>query len=430
MSPKTTSIQRIVVPVEWKAADDGSGALEGYASTFGNVDLQGDVIAKGAFAMTIKAAKSERRMWPLLADHRASTASVLGSITDAREDRRGLRIRAEFSSAPSAQDVRVKMLEGHIDRMSIGYEPLAWEFVQDKDTSERVRVLKEIKLWEVSVVVFPANPEAVVSTVKEMLVDAAKAGHDAGDILVKAASGAAGELKYDRIEQDENSDDDNGDTLEDGSTRVEEDDNVSDDNDSESADEDKAADDDLEAKGAIAAHSTATSDATWDGPAQKAKLKNDAGAATYRKAYAWVDSSADPNVKDHYKFIHHFVSDAGVPGAASTIACSTGIGVLNGGRSGTTIPDADKRGVYNHLAKHLRDAGQTPPPLKSTDPDELVSKAQQAAKYLSDDAKLIAADAVIEGRDPAELADEVKLAGTEARLELLSEWVSDLGIDE
>ena len=44
-----------------------------------------------------------------------------------------------------------------------------------------------------------------------------------------------------------------------------------------------------------------------------------------------------------------------------------GIGVLNGGRGGTTIPDADRQGVWNHLAKHLRDADLTPPELKSAD---------------------------------------------------------------
>lgn len=117
-------------------------------------------------------------------------------------------------------------------------------------------------------------------------------------------------------------------------------------------------------KAAIAAHATATSDASWDGPATEAKLSNDDGAATFRKAYAWVDDDGDPDAKSSYKFIHHEVDADGNVGAANLQACVTGIGVLNGGRGGTVIPDADREGVWRHLAKHLRDAGQEPAELK------------------------------------------------------------------
>lgn len=170
-------LQRLVVPCEWKAVDGETNTLIGYASTFGNVDLGGDVVQKGAFTKTIRAAKANGGKWPFLADHMAATTSVLGSIVDASEDQKGLKIKVQFSSAPSAQDTRIKMLEGHIDRMSIGYEPKAWDFSTD-DQGESIRVLKEIKLWEVSAVVFPMNPEAVVETVKSFALDlASKAAH-------------------------------------------------------------------------------------------------------------------------------------------------------------------------------------------------------------------------------------------------------------
>lgn len=120
----------------------------------------------------------------------------------------------------------------------------------------------------------------------------------------------------------------------------------------------------LEVRKAIAPHKTATSDDPWDGPANEANLSTDAGAATYRRAYAWNDPDADPDTKAAYKFIHHFVSSSGSVGAASTKGCSSGIGILNGGRGGTNIPADDRSGVHAHLAKHLRDAGQEPPPLQ------------------------------------------------------------------
>jgi hypothetical protein len=45
-------------------------------------------------------------------------------------------------------------------------------------------------------------------------------------------------------------------------------------------------------------------------------------------------------------------------------ACSATIGALHGARGGTVIPGADRRGVYDHVAAHLRDAGMEPEPFR------------------------------------------------------------------
>jgi hypothetical protein len=118
-------------------------------------------------------------------------------------------------------------------------------------------------------------------------------------------------------------------------------------------------------KKAVPSHTTATSDASWDGPANEGRVRSGENAAYYRKIYAWQDPDGDLTVKSSWRFIHHLVAGGGEPGAANVRACQTGIGVLNGGRGGTTIPDADRQGVWNHLAKHLRDADLEPPELKS-----------------------------------------------------------------
>lgn len=159
------TLERLVVPIEWKAADVGDGVLEGYASTFGNVDLGGDVIVKGAFKKTIANIKANGI--PLLADHMPTVNSVLGTIFDAKEDDYGLLVRAQMSAAQSAQDARMKMIEGHVNKMSIGYETMNAD-MEDRN-GEPVRLLKEIKLWEASVVVFPMNPQAVISRVKSIM---------------------------------------------------------------------------------------------------------------------------------------------------------------------------------------------------------------------------------------------------------------------
>lgn len=155
-------LERATLRVEWKSSTGGGdGALIGYASTFG-LDLGGDVVMPGAFTKSIARIKAEGI--PLLADHMAATSSVLGTIVDAWEDTHGLVIQARFASTPTAQDVRTLLLEGHLSKLSIGYETLDDSY-EDRD-GQRVRLLKEIKLWETSVVVFPMNEQAVVSTVK------------------------------------------------------------------------------------------------------------------------------------------------------------------------------------------------------------------------------------------------------------------------
>lgn len=120
--------------------------------------------------------------------------------------------------------------------------------------------------------------------------------------------------------------------------------------------------------GAVGTHDTATSEESWDGPANEQRLPSPMTTATARNAYAWIDDDRVEDgelPKDAARFIHHEVNADGRPGAANLTACSTGIGILNGGRGGTTIPAADRQGVYNHLAAHLRDAGREPPELEA-----------------------------------------------------------------
>ena len=129
---------------------------------------------------------------------------------------------------------------------------------------------------------------------------------------------------------------------------------------------------------AVASHDTPTSDAPWDGPAAEKALPSPMPVDTARAFYAWIDDAAvDAGMipKTGGRFGHHNV-DGSTPGAANIKACQSGIGVLNGGRGGTTIPSTDVQGVYDHLAGHLRDAQLEPPPLTaSTGPGPTVVTA-------------------------------------------------------
>ncbi|HEY6272627.1 MAG TPA: S49 family peptidase [Terriglobales bacterium] len=116
---------------------------------------------------------------------------------------------------------------------------------------------------------------------------------------------------------------------------------------------------------AIAPHHTATSDKGWSGPRAKKNLRQGENAGYYRSAYAFAKPGGDPQTKAGYTYIHHDVSSGGDVGAANIKACQTSIGVLNGGRAGTVLKGGDRKGVYNHVATHLRDAKLDPAPLAS-----------------------------------------------------------------
>jgi hypothetical protein len=112
--------------------------------------------------------------------------------------------------------------------------------------------------------------------------------------------------------------------------------------------------------GAIASHSTGVdTDSAWDGGANETRMNNT--EANNRRMYAWRDPEGDPAARASYRFPHHMVGQNGTPGVANSSAASSGIAVINGGRGGTSIPAADRKGVYDHLARHLRDADLEPP---------------------------------------------------------------------
>lgn len=139
-------------------------------------------------------------------------------------------------------------------------------------------------------------------------------------------------------------------------------------------------------KAAIAPHSTATDDGEFDDNEMRTRLPSE--RAALRAAHAWVDPDGDPDAKESYRFIHHFVSADGTVGAASLRACSAGIGVLNGARGGTTIPDSDRAGVWRHLASHLRDADREPPELRAVGLDSGLTLADAIERLLDDGAAL------------------------------------------
>lgn len=142
---------------------DSNGMIRGYASTFGNVDQGLDVVDKGAFKKSIKELKG---MFPILADH--DPTKQIGWNLRAEEDEKGLYVegkldlnvqaaREKYSLAKGAMEAGVKM------GLSIGYMTIKAEPDREKPM---VRRLKELKLFEYSIVTFPMNTSAMITAMK------------------------------------------------------------------------------------------------------------------------------------------------------------------------------------------------------------------------------------------------------------------------
>jgi len=133
------------------------GQFEGYASVFNVKDAVNDVVEPGAFKKTL----TEKREFPLLWYH--DPRDVLG-IVEAEEDGKGLKIIGKLNMGVQKAREKYELLKQKaIKGLSIGYDTIkeAWE--------NELRKLKEIKLWEVSLCTFQANPEAVVTGVKAVV---------------------------------------------------------------------------------------------------------------------------------------------------------------------------------------------------------------------------------------------------------------------
>jgi HK97 family phage prohead protease len=154
--------EHLIAPVlEWKTVSGGSGELEGYVSVFGNVDQGGDVVLPGAFKKTLADWRGSKQPLPLIADHDLSTDGVIGSVREAKEDPVGLWVRAGFSSTAKAQDIRIKMIEGHLKGMSFTYE--AVKHYMGQMAGKSARFLQELRLFEATVTPFPMNTLALAS---------------------------------------------------------------------------------------------------------------------------------------------------------------------------------------------------------------------------------------------------------------------------
>lgn len=132
--------------------------ISGYASVFGIADQHKDIIKSGAFKKSVEDF-SKGKTIPLLWQHMQD--KPIGSIERIIEDEYGLYVVAKIIPTIRYGMEALELIKSRIVcGFSIGFNSLNHFFYYKQDA----RVIEEIDLWEISLVTFPANTSATITS--------------------------------------------------------------------------------------------------------------------------------------------------------------------------------------------------------------------------------------------------------------------------
>ena len=177
-----------------RAEGDGDGlTLEGYGAVFNDAtridSFEGkfdEIIAPGAFKRTIdqKGARGIRLQFDH-GGHPLLGSLPLGTITELSEDARGLHVKARLSSNWLVEPFRDAIRDGAVDGMSFRFRVVKDEW-DDTDPDLPVRTLREIELFEVGPVVWPAYDATTVGVRAQQIARDLATDNNFRDELVRA----------------------------------------------------------------------------------------------------------------------------------------------------------------------------------------------------------------------------------------------------
>ena len=139
--------------------DEQFGYFEGYGSTFGNKDRVDDIIKAGAFDKTIKSGRRFNLLW------QHNQGELIGSFPEVKVDSKGLFVKGRLNlGTQKGREGYALIKAGDLDSMSIGFRiPKGGSEYKDD-----IRYIKEIDLFEISLVTTPANTLATIDSVKSL----------------------------------------------------------------------------------------------------------------------------------------------------------------------------------------------------------------------------------------------------------------------
>lgn len=139
-----------------------NGTIEGYGSVFNVKDHDGEIVAPGAFTESLDWYRDKGLKVPMLWMHQSY--EPLGAWDEAKEDGHGLFLRGKMliEEVPAAREKHALAEAGALSGLSIGFRTQK----SRNDLERNAVVIEKLRLWEVSLVTFPANDDARVTAVK------------------------------------------------------------------------------------------------------------------------------------------------------------------------------------------------------------------------------------------------------------------------
>ncbi len=182
-------IQHIAWPLAIKSLG-ADGTFMGYASVFGALDSQNEIVATGAFCRTLAGWKDRLSAPAMLWMH--DPTMPIGLWLSLVEDKNGLAVEGKLALGTQKGREAYELLKlGALTGLSIGYRVVSSQI----DSKRKARVLTDVELFEISLVTFPANDSARVSVVKGKKQEKKKTDADATRAVVARLHKAARALK-------------------------------------------------------------------------------------------------------------------------------------------------------------------------------------------------------------------------------------------
>jgi uncharacterized protein len=179
---KEQEVRTNSVDFEVRAEGDGM-TFTGYASVFNSPseDLGGFVeyVAPGAFKRSLQSRNEVKLLWNH--DSGEPLASLRGGTMTLVEDNRGLKVTASLPNTTRGRDIAELLRTKVIDSMSFGFNVIRDSWASDGKT----RTLESVRLFEVSIVSFPAYAATVAQVRSAPTINP----DELADALLKLESG-------------------------------------------------------------------------------------------------------------------------------------------------------------------------------------------------------------------------------------------------
>lgn len=148
----------------FKALETGEGQFEAIVAVFGNVDLGGDRIVKGAFSDSLKAWEAKSRPIPVVFSHMWQDIDAhIGEVVKSEERDEGLWVQAQLDMEdPAACKVWRLLKRGTLAEFSFAYD------VVEEKLQNGANELLKLDVIEVGPTLKGMNPATQLLTVKSI----------------------------------------------------------------------------------------------------------------------------------------------------------------------------------------------------------------------------------------------------------------------